>query len=63
MERFVSFAGYVMMIGLAWLLSEHNRRFPGRVVIVGTVLQLGLRAMLGGTIVNCMTGSVVGVLV
>ncbi|HEY2413217.1 MAG TPA: nucleoside transporter C-terminal domain-containing protein [Pirellulaceae bacterium] len=42
MERAISFAGYFVMIGLAWLLSENKRRFPSRVVIVGTLLQFAL---------------------
>jgi CNT family concentrative nucleoside transporter len=39
LERAISFAGYFVMIGLAWLLSENKRRFPWRVVFVGTLLQ------------------------
>ena len=46
MERFVSFAGYFAMIGLAWLLSENKRRFPARVVIVGTLLQFALALLI-----------------
>jgi CNT family concentrative nucleoside transporter len=42
LERAISFAGYFVMIGLAWLLSENKRRFPSRVVIVGTLLQFAL---------------------
>ena len=42
MERLVSFGGYFAMIGIAWLLSENKRRFPLRVVIVGTLLQFAL---------------------
>jgi CNT family concentrative nucleoside transporter len=38
----MSFGGYFVMIGLAWLLSENKRRFPWRVVLVGTVLQFVL---------------------
>ncbi len=40
--RLTSFAGYFIMIGLAWLLSENKRRFPWRVVLVGTLLQFVL---------------------
>ena len=42
MERAISFAGYFVMIGLAWLLSENKRRFPWRVVMVGSLLQFVL---------------------
>jgi len=41
-ERLISLAGYFTLIGLAWLLSEHKRRFPWRVVIIGTLLQFVL---------------------
>jgi CNT family concentrative nucleoside transporter len=39
MERFISFVGLLVMIGLAWLMSSHKRRFPWRVVIGGLLLQ------------------------
>lgn len=54
-ERFISFGGYFVMIGLAWLLSENKRRFPWRVVLVGTLLQFAL-AML---VLNTTPGRVV----
>jgi len=41
-ERFVSFVGYFVMIGLAWLMSSHKRRFPWRAVLCGTLLQFAL---------------------
>src|SRR6478609_9703697 len=34
------------MIGLAWLLSENKRRFPWRVVLVGTLLQFVLAILI-----------------
>jgi concentrative nucleoside transporter, CNT family len=40
MERFISFCGLFVMIGLAWLMSSHKRKFPWRVVVGGIVLQL-----------------------
>jgi CNT family concentrative nucleoside transporter len=46
MERLISFAGYFVMIGLAWLLSENKRRFPWRVVFVGTLLQFALALLI-----------------
>jgi concentrative nucleoside transporter, CNT family len=44
--RLTSFAGYFVMIGLAWLLSENKRRFPWRVVFVGTLLQFTLALLI-----------------
>jgi CNT family concentrative nucleoside transporter len=41
MERFISFCGLFVMIGLAWLMSSHKRKFPWRVVAGGLALQLG----------------------
>src|SRR5436190_8285321 len=46
LERCVSFGGYFAMIGLAWLLSENKRRFPWRVVLVGTLLQFVLAILI-----------------
>ncbi len=40
MERVISFFGLFVMIGLAWLMSSHKRRFPWRVVIGGLLLQI-----------------------
>ncbi len=40
MERFISFCGLFVMIGLAWLMSSHKRKFPWRVVLGGLALQL-----------------------
>src|SRR5438552_5261211 len=48
-HRFISFAGYFVMIGLAWLLSENKRRFPWRVTIVGTILQFTLAVLVLNT--------------
>jgi CNT family concentrative nucleoside transporter len=45
-ERLISFAGYFLMIALAWGLSEDKRRFPWRVVIVGTLLQFVLALLI-----------------
>ena len=49
MERFISFAGYFVMILLAWGLSENRRRFPWRVVVVGTLMQLILAVLILNT--------------
>lgn len=47
--RLVSFAGYFVMIALAWLLSENKRHFPWRVTIVGTLLQFALAVVVLNT--------------
>lgn len=39
MDRVVSAFGLFVMIGLAWLMSTHRRRFPWRVVLIGMALQ------------------------
>lgn len=39
-QRFVGLLGLATMIGLAWLMSSHRRRFPWRVVVGGLLLQL-----------------------
>jgi len=48
-ERLISFAGYFVFIALAWGLSENKRRFPWRVVIVGTLLQFVLAVLILNT--------------
>ncbi len=40
MHQYVAVFGYIVMIFLAWLMSSHKRRFPWRVVIGGTLLQV-----------------------
>ena len=39
MERLISLFGYVVLLGLAWLMSSHRRIIPWRVLIVGTAMQ------------------------
>jgi CNT family concentrative nucleoside transporter len=46
MLRFTSFCGLFAMIGLAWLMSSHRRRFPWRVVGWGLALQFLLAALI-----------------
>ena len=46
MERFISFCGLFIMMGLAWLLSSHKSRVPFRIVIGGVLLQFGLGVLL-----------------
>ena len=40
MERVISFFGLFVMMGLAWLMSEHKKRVSMRVVIGGLLLQI-----------------------
>ncbi len=40
MHQAIAAFGYFVMIFLAWLMSSHRRRFPWRVVIGGTLLQV-----------------------
>ncbi len=40
--RLMSFTGLFAMMGLAWLLSEHRRKVPWRLVAWGVGLQFGL---------------------
>ena len=37
--RWVSLLGIVVLMGIAWLLSENKRRFPWRIVLFGVALQ------------------------
>ena len=60
MERVISFAGYFVMIGLAWLLSENKRRFPWRVVIVGSLLQFVLAVLILETQPGAVVFSAIG---
>jgi CNT family concentrative nucleoside transporter len=46
MERLVSFAGLVVMIGLAWLLSAERRRINWRVIALALGLQFALALLI-----------------
>ena len=48
-HRVVAAVGLFVMIGLAWLLSSHKRRFPWRVVIGGLLMQMMLVTLILGT--------------
>ena len=39
MERFISFAGLFVMMGLAWLMSSHKRTLQWRTIVGGLALQ------------------------
>ncbi len=41
MHQVIAAFGYFVMILLAWLMSSHRWRFPWRVVVGGTLLQIG----------------------
>lgn len=38
--RFTSLLGYFVLIGVAWLLSSDHKKFPWRIVLIGSGLQL-----------------------
>ena len=40
MHQYIASFGYLFMIFLAWLMSSHKQRFPWRVVVGGTLLQV-----------------------
>ena len=40
MHQYIAAVGYFVMIFLAWLMSSHKQRFPWRVVLGGTILQV-----------------------
>ena len=42
MERCISLFGYIVILGLAWVMSSHRNRVPWRIVIGGTLLQFSL---------------------
>jgi len=44
MQQLTAGFGYLVLIGLAWLISSHRGRFPWRVVIWGTALQISFAA-------------------
>ena len=46
MLYFQAILGMVLIIGLAWALSENRRAFPRRTVVAGLLVQLGLAALL-----------------
>jgi len=60
MERWISLLGYVVMILLAVALSVDRKRFPWRIVIVGTVLQFVLAALMINTPVGRWTFGLAG---
>ena len=40
MHQVVAGVGYIAMIFFAWLMSSHRTRFPWRIVVAGTLLQM-----------------------
>jgi len=42
MSQLIGLLGIVLLLGLAWLFSEHRRQLQWRTIIVGLALQLGL---------------------
>ena len=50
MERLISFVGLFVMIGLAWLMSSHKRKFSLRIVAGGLVLQFTFAVLILRTV-------------
>ncbi len=46
MQLIIAVIGYMALIALAWLLSENRRKFPMRIVVWGTFLQVLLAALI-----------------
>ncbi|TWT42551.1 NupC/NupG family nucleoside CNT transporter [Botrimarina hoheduenensis] len=46
MERFTSLLGIAVIIGLAWLMSSHKKRFPVRIVVCGLLLQFAFAVLI-----------------
>ena len=46
MHQVVAGVGYFAMIFLAWLMSSHRKRFPWRIVIAGTLLQMSFALLI-----------------
>jgi len=44
--RLVSLLGLVVMLGIAWLLSNNRRRIPWRTVVTGTLLQFAFALLI-----------------
>ncbi len=67
MNQVVAVFGYFVMILLAWLISLNRRRFPWRIVLWGTVLQIGFAALIlqtkGGRRFFSAAGDVFGKLI
>lgn len=49
MERIISLVGMAAMVFIAWLMSYDRRRFPWRVVLWGTALQIVFALVILGT--------------
>ncbi|MCA9299835.1 MAG: hypothetical protein KDA28_12255, partial [Phycisphaerales bacterium] len=46
MERLIGIGGVLVLLGLAWLLSERRRDVPIRLVVSGIVLQFVIAVVL-----------------
>lgn len=60
MPRLISLFGLFVLIGLAWLMSSHKRRFPWRVVIGGLALQFAFGIVILKTEVGQVTFEALG---
>ena len=67
MDRYTGLLGIVTIIGLAWLMSSHKKRFPVRIVVCGLLLQfcfalIILRTQIGRQIFEGVDSVFVGLL-
>lgn len=67
MQQYTGLLGLAVMIGLAWLMSSHKRRFPVRIVVCGVLLQFAfafliLRTKTGKRIFEVVDNVFVGLL-
>ena len=67
MQHYTGLLGLAVMIGLAWLMSSHKRRFPVRIVVCGVLLQFAfafliLRTEIGRKIFQVIDNVFVGLL-
>lgn len=67
MQQYTGLLGLAVMIGLAWLMSSHKRRFPVRIVVCGVLLQFAfafliLRTEIGKKVFEVVDSVFVGLL-
>ncbi len=60
MHQMIACFGYFVMIFLAWLMSSHRTRFPWRVVIGGSLLQITFAWLILNTTTGLNIFSVIG---
>ncbi len=63
MERLISLFGLLVMVGIAWLMSSHRRKFPWRMIVGGLLLQFVLALLILKTTPGQATFDALGELV